>query len=119
LSYWDYYLISWDPGPLWFVEVLLVFTLVYALLRRRRGPVTAVHEPARAPGPVAIAALVVALGLVTAGVMLVVLTVFGHAFSWLDAPAAVKFLVVAALAVPLCWLASWPARSLPRADRVL
>jgi glucans biosynthesis protein C len=243
LSYWEYYLISWDPGPLWFVELLLVFTLVYALLRRRRDPVTAAGTPARAPGLAAVAAFVVALGLATfawrilvpigtywpivglpspaylpqyamlfavgamayrrgwltalprragriglaaAGVALVVLTVFGllpgqatsptqlvatalgeavvatgiivgllvlfrerwntqgssgrflsthayavyvihplvlvalgYAFTWLDATAVVKFLVVAVLAVPLCWLAAALVRSLPRADRVL
>ncbi|MFF2810119.1 acyltransferase family protein [Streptomyces sp. NPDC058000] len=35
LPYWVYYLASWDAGPLWFVEVLLVFALLYALVRRR------------------------------------------------------------------------------------
>ncbi|MGW8378126.1 acyltransferase family protein [Streptomyces sp. ODS28] len=37
LSYGLFYVLSWDPGPLWFVEVLLVFILVYVLVRRRRG----------------------------------------------------------------------------------
>ncbi|MGH3659798.1 MAG: acyltransferase family protein, partial [Micromonosporaceae bacterium] len=45
LEYWQWYLVSWDPGPLWFVEVLLVFALAYALWRRRRG------APTPAPGP--------------------------------------------------------------------
>jgi hypothetical protein len=35
--FWVLYLITWDPGPLWFVEVLLVFSLVYAMFRKRRG----------------------------------------------------------------------------------
>ena len=41
-SYAEYYVLSWDPGPTWFLEVLLVFSLVYALVRRLRpepGPV--------------------------------------------------------------------------------
>ncbi|MEW1660154.1 acyltransferase family protein [Streptomyces sp. NPDC093707] len=35
LPYWIYYLVSWDPGPLWFAEVLLAFALLYVLVRRR------------------------------------------------------------------------------------
>ncbi|MFE1775484.1 acyltransferase family protein [Streptomyces sp. NPDC059008] len=34
LPYWVYYVLSWDAGPLWFVEVLLVFAVLYALVRR-------------------------------------------------------------------------------------
>lgn len=37
LPYWLFYLVTWDPGPMWFVEVLLVFVLVYALIRREIG----------------------------------------------------------------------------------
>ncbi|WP_431869948.1 acyltransferase family protein [Nocardiopsis eucommiae] len=33
LSYWMLYLFSIDPGPLWFVEVLLVMSLVYVVVR--------------------------------------------------------------------------------------
>jgi peptidoglycan/LPS O-acetylase OafA/YrhL len=42
MSYGEYYVLSWDPGPTWFLEVLLAFSLVYALVRRFRpepGPV--------------------------------------------------------------------------------
>ncbi|MDA2809860.1 acyltransferase [Nocardiopsis sp. RSe5-2] len=35
--YWLFYIFSWDPGPLWFVETLLVFCLAYVLIRRLRG----------------------------------------------------------------------------------
>lgn len=39
IPYWLFYIVSWDPGPMWFVEVLLVFCLGYALVRRwRRVP---------------------------------------------------------------------------------
>lgn len=37
LPYWLFYLVTWDPGPLWFVEVLLVFSALYVLYRKYRG----------------------------------------------------------------------------------
>lgn len=242
LPYWLYYLMSWDPGPMWFVEVLLVFALAYALIRRVRG--TAAKEiapaPGRAPGLAGIAGFVAVLALATyvwrflvpvgaywpvvglpspahlpqyvllftvgvvayrrgwltalprsagrlgfaaAGVALVVLlaasaasgaaahpllqavseavfstgvivglvvlfrerfnrqgaagrflsehayavyfihplvvVALGYAFSWLGAFAVVKFVIVGALAVPLCWVAAYAVRSLPSAKRVL
>lgn len=43
LPYWQFYIVSMTPGPLWFVQALLLFTLVYALWRKR----TAGHEEAR------------------------------------------------------------------------
>ncbi|WP_406673011.1 acyltransferase family protein [Nonomuraea sp. N2-4H] len=36
LPYWQFYLLSWDPGPMWFAEVLIVFALLYAAWRARR-----------------------------------------------------------------------------------
>jgi peptidoglycan/LPS O-acetylase OafA/YrhL len=42
--YWLYYLGTWDPGPTWFLEVLLVFSLVYALVRRLRPEPRLVEE---------------------------------------------------------------------------
>ncbi|MCG5212047.1 acyltransferase family protein [Streptosporangium sp. KLBMP 9127] len=239
LPYWLFYLYSWDPGPMWFVEVLLLFAAVYAVARRFAGPVREV--PAAAPRARAIAGftaglvvvtflwrLVVPIGLyvpvlglpsaaylpqyaglfavgvvayrrgwfaslprragrigflvasaVTAallpvvvitppgaaqtlvqslwetvfatGVILGLLVLFrdrfdrqgkrgrflsqqaytvyfihpvvlvglGHAFSGLHAPAIVKFAVVAAFALPICWAAAYLVRSLPGAKRVL
>ncbi|MBB5780014.1 acyltransferase family protein [Nonomuraea jabiensis] len=38
LPYWQYYLASWDPGAMWFAEVLIVFALAYAWWRRSRRP---------------------------------------------------------------------------------
>ncbi|HLU95843.1 MAG TPA: acyltransferase family protein [Thermobifida alba] len=73
LPYWLYYLLTWDPGPLWFVEVLLVLTLGYLLLHRLRGTRAAVPSPrrppapGRLPGPLAVAAFVVGLTLATHG----------------------------------------------------
>jgi hypothetical protein len=66
LPYWQYYLSSWTPGPMWFVEVLLVFSALYVLRRLgvqdRRTP-----EPTagRAPGGTAIVGFAVGLALVT------------------------------------------------------
>jgi fucose 4-O-acetylase-like acetyltransferase len=36
LPYWLFYVFSIDPGPMWFVEVLLVMSLVYVMVRRFR-----------------------------------------------------------------------------------
>lgn len=67
LPYWLYYVLSWDAGPMWFVEVLLVFSLVYALVRQRRarhlagpggGVATAGLAPERDPRPLRPFALV-------------------------------------------------------------
>ncbi len=63
LPYWEFYLRHWDAGPTWFLETLLVLTLVYALVRRGR--------PAPPPAPASrltgrgIVAGVAALALVT------------------------------------------------------
>ncbi|MFE3451907.1 DUF1435 family protein [Nonomuraea sp. NPDC059194] len=70
LPYWMFYLGSWDAGPMWFVEVLLVFATVYAVIRRygripRQGP-------EQAPGAAAIAAYTLALAVVTFAWRLVV-----------------------------------------------
>lgn len=32
-----FYIFSWDPGPTWFLEVLLIFSLIYAGYRALRG----------------------------------------------------------------------------------
>jgi membrane-bound acyltransferase YfiQ involved in biofilm formation len=48
LPYGEYYVLSWDPGPTWFLEVLLEFSLVYALVRRLRpAPEAAPAQPLR------------------------------------------------------------------------
>ncbi|WP_188194841.1 acyltransferase family protein [Nonomuraea sp. SYSU D8015] len=38
MPYWQYYLVSWDPGPMWFAEVLIAFALAYAGWRSLRAP---------------------------------------------------------------------------------
>ena len=53
--YWRFYLETLEPGPMWFVETLLVFVLVYALLRRVRPVRAAAGPSAPLPGPLAAA----------------------------------------------------------------
>lgn len=74
LPYWLFYVVSWDPGPMWFVELLLVFCLGYLLVRRwtRRRVAPVLPVPAAAtgtgrglPGPLAIIGFTAALALVT------------------------------------------------------
>jgi peptidoglycan/LPS O-acetylase OafA/YrhL len=69
LPYWHYYLQSLTPGPMWFVEVLLVFSALYVLWRRLtvKGPRASAPTPAtgRPPGAVAIVGFTIALALVT------------------------------------------------------
>jgi membrane-bound acyltransferase YfiQ involved in biofilm formation len=49
----------------------------------------------------------------------VVLVALGYALSGVQAPAVVKFALLAVLAVPLCWMAAFPVRALPAARKVL
>lgn len=72
LPYWQFYLLSWDPGPMWFVEVLLVFSAAYVLWRRlRAGRPPQAPEPSppagpgRAPGALPIIGFATGLALVT------------------------------------------------------
>ncbi|MDA2807598.1 acyltransferase family protein [Nocardiopsis suaedae] len=51
VPYWLFYLVSWDPGPMWFVETLLVFCLAYVLIRRLGRRPEAPESPAVPAGP--------------------------------------------------------------------
>jgi glucan biosynthesis protein C len=58
-SYWRFYLETWDPGPMWFVEVLLVFSAAYVVWRRlaaRRVRPSAEAAPFGAPAIIGFAA---------------------------------------------------------------
>ncbi|MDA8368272.1 MAG: acyltransferase family protein [Nocardiopsaceae bacterium] len=70
--YWLFYVVTWEPGPMWFVETLLVFALAYVLIRRFRGarettPAAAVRSAGTAPvpGPLAVTGFVAVLVAVT------------------------------------------------------
>ncbi|MFI6502706.1 acyltransferase family protein [Nonomuraea typhae] len=45
MPYWIFYIGSWDPGPMWFVEVLLVFSACYVLWRRSGRPAGVRQSP--------------------------------------------------------------------------
>lgn len=64
-----YYVITWDPGPMWFVETLLVFCLGYLLVRRVRTPrgqaPARVDGQGRMPGPAAVIGFVAVLTALT------------------------------------------------------
>jgi peptidoglycan/LPS O-acetylase OafA/YrhL len=65
-SYWRFYLQTWDPGPMWFVEVLLVFSAVYVLCRLLARPASAAAAArGRAPGAAAIVAFAAGLAVAT------------------------------------------------------
>jgi glucan biosynthesis protein C len=64
-EYWRHYQ-GLDTGPLWFVEALLIFSLVYALWwRLARPPAHKVRREGVAPGNVAIVVFALAVGLIT------------------------------------------------------
>ncbi|KIH99625.1 acyltransferase [Streptomonospora alba] len=66
--YWRFYLATWGLGPMWFLEVLLVFSLVYALVRRIRPPRPTVPAPAHSaamPGPAAVIGFLAVLAAAT------------------------------------------------------
>jgi glucans biosynthesis protein C len=66
LSFGQFYLLAFGPGPLWFVEALLLFGLLYALwrwlTRRPSPPVTGSYRP---PTSLAIIGFTLALTIVT------------------------------------------------------
>ncbi|MDF5757234.1 acyltransferase family protein [Spongiactinospora sp. TRM90649] len=66
VPYWLFYLLTWDPGPMWFVEVLLVFSAIYVVYRARgrRSPAGPAATP-RAPGLRAVALFTLALAVAT------------------------------------------------------
>ncbi len=67
LPYWRYYLTSFEQGPLWFVEVLLLFSALYVLWRRLavRGRHASASATGRSPGAVAIITFTLGLAVLT------------------------------------------------------
>lgn len=64
-QYWKNYK-GLDTGPLWFVEALLIFSVVYALWWwLARPPAQAVRREGAAPGNMAVAIFALAVGLIT------------------------------------------------------
>ena len=67
LPYWSLYLRTWNPGPMWFIEVLLLFCALYALVRRFRTRRAAAPPlkawPARPPARIMVVILGYSLAL--------------------------------------------------------
>jgi peptidoglycan/LPS O-acetylase OafA/YrhL len=64
MSYWLFYFITWNPGPMWFVEVLLVLSFLYVLVRTKRDqrmPHPSTERSARRGRTVVMAGLVYAV----------------------------------------------------------
>lgn len=61
----SYLVTNFDPGPLWFVAVLLVFSLVYAAVRAVTGRRRVEIRTGRTPGVLVIVGLGLALGLLS------------------------------------------------------
>ena len=112
LPYPLYYITSWDPGPMWFAEVLLVFAVGYVLLRRLR-PLAAVRS--YVPGPRAVIGFTVALGVVTYAWRLAVPTTAYWPVVGLPSPAFlpqyVSMFVIGTLAFRRGWLDALTVRA--------
>lgn len=63
---WYYTSFHLGSGPLWFVEVLLIFSVLYVAWRLLRGPVSPTRDdPSYLPGPITILAFAILLGILT------------------------------------------------------
>ena len=112
-------------GPLWFVETLLIFTVVYVVWRRffrPNPPVPPVKTGSRFPSSKAIVLCAMLLAAVTFVIRLRV--PMGWKFEPLNLqfPFFVQYIalfVAGLIALPLCFVLSNLIRKLPYADRVL
>ncbi|UBU17174.1 acyltransferase family protein [Nonomuraea gerenzanensis] len=115
MPFWEYYLRSWDPGPMWFVEVLIVLALAYAGWRALRPPLD--QRPTVLSGR-AIALFVVGLAAATFLWRLVVPTTSYWPIVGLPTPyflpQYVAMFVVGCVAFRRGWFESLPARAAAR-----
>ena len=109
--YWEFFLTHWNIGPLWFLGVLLVFTLVYALLRRLTpaGP-TAASTGLR-PVPVVLVTLGLEFVLYLWRIAVPVGTSVLGIPSAAHLPQYAALFVVGVLAYRRGWLAALPERT--------
>ncbi|MFG2074514.1 acyltransferase family protein [Nonomuraea maritima] len=115
LPYGVYYFASWDPGPMWFVEVLIVFALAYAAWRTWRGPAPETTRTPAAPRLLWIVAY--ALGLAVATFLWRLLVPTGTYVPVVGLPSAqympqyVSMFVLGCLAYRRGWFEALPARA--------
>lgn len=109
--YWTFFLTNWNIGPLWFLEVLLLFSLGYAVFRRARPGATEMSvRPVRVWQ---LLAFIAALGLVTYAwrIMIPVGTSLLAIPSASHLPQYAALFVVGLLAFRRGWLTALPART--------
>lgn len=115
-SFWEFALLSFGPGPLWFLEALLLFAVLYALWRRfARG-----EQPAAAgnDGPPALLAVVLfVLGLAATTFLIRLVIPIGSFLPIVGFPTAshlpqyIGLFAVGVLAQRRGWLHSIPDRA--------
>lgn len=110
--YWQFFLTDWNIGPLWFLGVLLVFTLGYALLQRvRPGAEQPAPATALRPGKVVAFALALGLLLYVWRIAVPVGTSFLGIPSAAHLPQYVVLFAVGALAFRRGWASALPNRT--------
>ena len=97
-------------GPLWFVEILLIFSVAYVVVRlaRRRDPVAAVAD---VPGFASLASFAAVLGVVSFGVRIAMPIGGSIPFPHIQPPFAAQYLALfplGAIAYRRGWLAAIP-----------
>lgn len=99
-------------GPLWFVETLLIFAVLYAVLRLASKPAPEAHDaPSRLPGPGAILVFAAALGMLSFVVRLRFPVNWALGFFNLQLPFFVQYsamLIVGVIACRRDWLMCVP-----------
>ncbi|MGR6921269.1 acyltransferase family protein [[Actinomadura] parvosata] len=110
--FWQYYLRSWDPGPMWFVEVLIVLALAYAGWRALRAPLD------RRPAPLTVRPVVLfTLGLAAATFLWRLIVPSGTYWPVIGLPTPyflpqyVSLFVLGCLAYRRGWFETLPARA--------
>ncbi|UCD52710.1 MAG: acyltransferase family protein [Phycisphaerales bacterium] len=102
-------------GPLWFVETLLIFAVLYAILRLAHKPAAKVSDdPGRLPGPGAILIFGATLGVLTFAVRLRLPISWALGFLNLQLPFFVQYiamLIIGVIAYRRDWLVRLPQQA--------
>jgi glucan biosynthesis protein C len=113
LPLWQHYLLTMSPGPLWFVEALLIFVVCYALWRKlTSAQATQDLQASSPPGYRAILAFILALALTTFALRLWVpigwsLPILGFPTP-AHLPQYISFFILGIVAYRRSWLLSIP-----------
>jgi len=106
--------IGYQPGHLWFLQALLIFALIYVIYKAitgRNGEISPFQiYRDRFPPDVVLLLSIVVLGVITFAVRLALPV---------ELPTFLKFVLVALIAIPLCFILGELIRKIPYAKRVL